>query len=277
MRCSSFPLRHLCESFAPFCLRMESKILEQRVVCAKAYVLAEFPETLTKRVCRWIRCSDLKKENSRKAWDDIYEVSNLKYDDDSISTKASKQEANRKFADAVLQYAQPGFPILYLDAQSMSTTKTLLSKGIKNLKVPINCCSSIVNYLLEANHTNVRPFLGTVFQALQDYSCAPLSAIWFDYCCTVDGSQLCSPKVDMRFLFSSCVLAPHSVIAVTFCLRDRRQTSTHIQKRARIKAWMRRTSFQYGYNLKCIHSFCYFPSMFFLLYLCTSHQLVQSE
>jgi hypothetical protein len=166
--------------------------------------------------------------------------------------------------------------LLYLDANSMLTTNTLIKYDISGSKIPVNFNCAIVNTMLQTNFDNVYPFFGTLQQAMEFHnSKKSLRAVWFDYCGTFDGNrnsekrQLCAKK-DIRLLFQHSLMANQSVFAITFSLRDARLGKTWKQQRIRIEAFIRYTSFSRGYKVKRVAKMFYYPSMLFLVYSCKS-------
>jgi hypothetical protein len=176
-------------------------------------------------------------------------------------------DANQVFADAVSSTKSANGAIVYLEAQSCLTTRTLLDNKITSLKMPVNFSSRVVNTLLKQDLPTTMPLLGTMLQVLQE-NVYDLRAAWFDFCGSFDGSGSCKPKQDIRFIFQSQHLLDDSIFAVTFCLRDARLTISTVEKQRRIRIWIRRTAAKHGYQLKCLQVLRYFPQMLCLMYKC---------
>ncbi len=251
--------RARCETCVP------ESMLQVRGVLNREYALVKIREN-SDHVQRWVKLHEV---HSGFLPHSLYDCRTLEYNDDAISSKNSKLDANQVFADAVSLSPSRG-AIIYLEAQSFLTTRTLLANQIFSLKMPVNFSPRVVNTLLKADLPTTLPLLGTMLQVLQE-NIYDLRAAWFDFCGSFDGSENCKPQQDIQFLFQSQQLLDDSIFAVTFCLRDARRPKLKAhQKQTRIRTWIRRTASKHGYNLKCLQVLRYFPQMLFLVYKCST-------
>ncbi len=192
-----------------------------------------------------------------------------KYDDSKMCEKASKINANQLFLNALDKYSNnTRGNILYLDAKSMLTTKTLKSLQQKSILMPVNF-DPLVMWFMRPSKNKIRPFLGTLRQSFEYHyqRNEKLRGVWADYCGTFDGNKLCDPKDDLQYLFRSKLMARQSIFAVTFCLRDRRINLSVARQKYRIHNWISQMGKQNGYRLTKLYSESYFPLMFLSIYL----------
>ena len=193
------------------------------------------------------------------------------YNDDMVSAKKSKSDANDVFVSALKKTVglRAGGRIVYLDAKTLHTTRRLLSGGFSGPLVPVNFDHDVFLQMCRAELSMVAPFYGSLHQYLKKYD-YPMKGLWADYCSTLDGNDRCLPRDDIRYLFSQKLLAASAVAAFTFCLRDRRCTNmSHGTHRTRIKQFIRRSA-EGHYDLRILHQTTYAPNMFFIVYSCTA-------
>lgn len=245
------------------------KIVETRIVCLGNYSLVKpcgFNRTF------WVLSSKLKwqKPHGTKCRNCNGFVLNSRrlgeFQDSIHCKKRGKQDANDAFATQVRNLGSSNDGILYLDSDSMFTTKTLLQNNVSGPKYPVNYDENTVNAWLAHNkhRDEVVPQFGTIGQLITDFSYS-LKGVWFDYCGRFDGCKVCEPKDDIRHLFLSDRLTQTAVVGFTFALHDY-LTGTSRQKTQRITTWIRSCAKQHGYHLTRLSRACY-HSMLFLLYL----------
>jgi hypothetical protein len=69
----------------------------------------------------------------------------------------------------------------------------------------------------------VLPYEGTLWNFLQEeiYESVQFSTVWFDYCCTFEGSVTCHPQSDMRVVFETRLdRSKTCTVAATFSKRN---------------------------------------------------------
>lgn len=189
----------------------------------------------------------------------------------AVMSRSTKIEANNLFVNYLLESQKNGRlgsgRILVLDCVQMNTCRVLSETCIPNTRVPVNFDVATVQYWLSKPDLplNTDPFYGSLFQAITTPT-YPLAAVWFDYCCTIRGTETTVPWDDINALFQSRRLQTSSVVAFTFCLRDNRTKGrprdqiTHFHRR--LLSYAKRWRWKFGLQ----HTFRYHPAMVFLLY-----------
>lgn len=243
------------------------KIIETRIVCLGNYSLVQGCHIAKPY---WILSNNIKvgkpHGNKCRVANQVPIFQRLTDFQDAIhSHKSPKQAANLLFAQESKKLNSNG-SILYLDSDTGYTTKTLIENNVLGKKYPTNFDEFVVNAMLQANtYEDVSPQFGTMLQLITDFS-YPLKAVWFDYCGTFNGSEVCKPKKDISKLFESNRLTSTSILGFTFTLRDYKPGAFK-EKSQRIKTWTVRCAKKKNYKLTKITCQVY-GSMMFLLYSC---------
>jgi hypothetical protein len=243
------------------------KILETRIVCLGNYSLV--------KACNivhpfWVLSGRLKLSQPHKRKCECNQIpKNSKrigefYDDVHCETK-SKKAANDLFAKRTFLNNFEG-DILYLDSDSMFTTKMLVAKQVSGPKHVVNYDPWVINQLLKTNYRmDVIPQFGTMLQLITNFS-TPLKAVWFDYCGRFSGSEVCHPPSDIEKLFESNRLTNMSILAFTFTLRDFKR-GKFASKGQKIVKNIRECAKKYSYQLSKIKPLRY-NAMFFMICNC---------
>jgi hypothetical protein len=255
-----------CKSTYMFGKTYIEKIVETRIVCLGNYSLV--------KACNivhpfWVLSYKLESWTSHDKQCECNQIPpNTKrlgdYHDEILCSKNPKIEANKSFAKNINKRAKGD--ILYLDSDTMFTTKMLIAKKVMGTKYPVNFDEYVVNDMLRTNsNLDVIPQFGTMSQLITDFS-SRLKAVWFDYCGRFDGSKVCNPKSDILQLFQSNRLTNRSTLGFTFTLRDYTPGSFK-KKRQNIMKWIQGCAKQHNYHLTKIKMLVY-HSMLFVLYHC---------
>jgi hypothetical protein len=257
----------VCKATYMFEKTYVEKILDTRIVCLGNYSLVKACNivnpfwVLSYQLESWepherkCECNQIPKDSKRLGdfYDDIHCETN------------SKKAANELFAKRTLSNKFEG-EILYLDSDTMFTTRTLIKKQVTGAKHVVNYDPSVVNTMLRTNsRVDVIPEFGTMLQLITDFS-TPLKAVWFDYCGYFSGSKVCHPPTDILQLFKSNRLTTTSILAFTFTLRDFKP-GKFASKGQKIVINIRVCAKKHGYRLSNIKSLRY-SAMFFMICNC---------
>jgi hypothetical protein len=111
---------------------------------------------------------------------------------------------------------------MYLDGQNARTTNKFLKANIKPEKlIPVNSDYEICLDIQKIAPNVVNDQLANVISDKDGLKCNSFASIWFDYCCTWDGTEKCSPKEDLKQALKYYV-TKGTFIGITVSLRDRR-------------------------------------------------------
>jgi hypothetical protein len=189
------------------------------------------------------------------------------YNDLLIASMRDKQDYNNIFVEAAENSTRllPGQHVVYLDAQSGLTTKTLAIRNLNASLVAVNCDPGICASIASLASCQVR--CGMLNDITSSFTTRSIAAIWADYCSTWEGTCGCCPKRDMLQLYQSGTLSRGSLIALTVCLRDvRKGGSSFLFEMAKIHSWNQRILRQYyPHGSKTVLSEIYRHHMYILI------------
>ena len=193
------------------------------------------------------------------------------YPDTKISERqhGGKMAANKAFATTIMKLSSPWDGVAFLEGPRGNTATALREKRASNMLYPITWSGGIYAAIVGHNVSKSLPFHGSVSAFLEAHG-STLCGVWLDYCSTFHGTTQCHPKEDIVKLLGTKLLAPTSVLACTFSLRDNRQHCvTHVDRTKAIQRWLRRMFHHHGYASTLVYKDCYFPSMFVIMYQLT--------
>jgi hypothetical protein len=227
--------------------------------------------------------SDIKEsQKSKRKWTQVFQlpttpVESTAYPDAMKSVSPIKLSINELFASAVksrdfsLQHQ-----VLYLDAKSFTTTKTLSKSKIKALCVPVNNQIGIFNSwlthaLMNSEHNHILPKFGNIGDVIVGSKERSICAVWLDYCCTFSGNRNVRPKKDICNLLTMDKLRKQSIFAMTVSLRSRDNTmgNSHSTIGQNIIEYISTIFAQHQYNITLVCCRRYHRNMLFLMFNCT--------
>jgi hypothetical protein len=195
------------------------------------------------------------------------------YSDSTCSKTANKKTVNTLFSralDAQTNRHHPKHPVVLLDGIGMSSFEAVKHLG-RTVFIPnqsADVCEAMFRdddsnhdrKLAQVLNTTLSKFIGRS-DTEQFLGC------FLDYCCTYDGSDMCSPREDIRQIFEGTnMVSDGGVLAVTLCLRDRRQKGkTRPQELERILSGIQESADEAGVKI-CLHNQHLYKEMVFLMF-----------
>lgn len=171
----------------------------------------------------------------------------------SSSDKPGKKKVNDLFALGIKELSQAyhGF-VVYLDADYAFTTKTLKKHGIKNGLVMVNDSQQLITHASALGHMKgVTMFNGELNTLICRYPPHSVSAAFFDFCATFDGSSGLHPKLDIMKAFERRIFCKRSILAFTISSRaNKRRASVQIEN---IPSWICAQAKQNDYDASILH------------------------
>ncbi len=190
-------------------------------------------------------------------------------------TSSTKRMLNALFSCLVAQktkmpkFSSTRYQVLYLDGPSARTTTQLIRAGIDRTKLlPVSHDESAYR---ECKKLAPYAGWGQLSMAIGDTGIdnggEPLAGIWLDYCGTFKGNNLTKvyPIRDIRQILRH-YLTENSILALTFCLRDRRNRSREQTKEECITGVGKLLrEYKYSPDLSKVHITQY-GNMMFMMY-----------
>jgi len=156
---------------------------------------------------------------------------------------------------------------LVLDGAKAETSKTLIKHGFKGNSIYIPNPTKDFKFLIKKYRAgcddNNCPhkfekdpcvFKNWLYDLLPRFDKYSLGLAYFDYMCTIEGNEKCSPINDIQSLFDKKLLADGSCLAVTISVHDSRKKRTIFkhQDLLHLLSVVNSTSLKNGYTTEVI-------------------------